>query len=115
MRYYNDESVWNDFMATCDCLPLCAIINDKIFAVHAGISPSLHNIDEINSLNRFQEIPLISFLLYQFFFPLFFTKVFSVTYCGPILRRLKGGILLREALVRHMGRTFQSSFCWIIS
>ena len=66
MRYYNDESVWNDFMSTCDCLPLCAIINDKIFAVHAGISPSLHHIDEINSLNRFQEIPLISFLLSLF-------------------------------------------------
>ncbi|CBK23185.2 uncharacterized protein [Blastocystis hominis] len=68
MRYYNDESVWNDFMATCDCLPLCAIINDKIFAVHAGISPSLHHIDEINSLNRFQEIPLISFLPATAFF-----------------------------------------------
>lgn len=47
-------------MSVFDCLPLCAIINDSIFAVHAGISPFLHSIADIEVLDRFQEIPLIS-------------------------------------------------------
>ena len=49
-------------MSVFDCLPLCAIINDTIFAVHAGISPFLHSISDIEVLDRFQEIPLISFV-----------------------------------------------------
>ena len=31
---YGNESVWEDFMNACDCLPICAIVNDVIFAVH---------------------------------------------------------------------------------
>ena len=38
------------------------MLNDTIFAVHAGISPLLKKVEEINALNRFQEIPLISLL-----------------------------------------------------
>ena len=60
MKYYEDPSVWNTFMQTCDCLPLCAVVNQSVFAVHAGISPLLKRIDDIRALNRFQEIPLIS-------------------------------------------------------
>lgn len=60
MKYYEDPSVWNVFMQTCDCLPLCAVVNQSVFAVHAGISPLLKRIDDIRALNRFQEIPLIS-------------------------------------------------------
>lgn len=59
-KYYHDDCVWNDFMEACDCLPLCAIVNQTIFAVHAGISPLLKKVEEIDALNRFQEIPLIS-------------------------------------------------------
>ena len=61
MTNYQSEEVWEDFMKACDCLPICAIVNDSIFAVHAGISPSLSSIQEIDSIDRFQEIPLISF------------------------------------------------------
>lgn len=38
-------------------LPLCAIINNKIFCVHGGISPSLTKINDINTINRFCKIP----------------------------------------------------------
>ena len=62
MKYYEDPSVWNAFMQTCDCLPLCAVVNQSVFAVHAGLSPLLKRIDDIRALNRFQEIPLISCL-----------------------------------------------------
>lgn len=50
-------------MKACDCLPICAIVNDVVFAVHAGISPFLKKIEDIDTINRFQEIPLISFEL----------------------------------------------------
>lgn len=73
VNLYEDESVWNDFMSAFDCLPLCAIINDTIFAAHAGISPFLHRISDIDDLDRFQEIPLISIA------PLIFCCFISLT------------------------------------
>ncbi|CBK23654.2 uncharacterized protein [Blastocystis hominis] len=51
-RYYRDKSIWNAMMSVFDCLPLCAIINDTVFAVHAGISPFLHSISDIEVLDR---------------------------------------------------------------
>jgi diadenosine tetraphosphatase ApaH/serine/threonine PP2A family protein phosphatase len=34
-----DQEVYDHFMDTCDCFPLAAVINNKFFAVHGGISP----------------------------------------------------------------------------
>lgn len=47
-------------MNACDCLPLCAVVNNSVFAIHAGLSSRLHYIHEIDSIDRFQEIPMIS-------------------------------------------------------
>ena len=33
--------VWKSFTETFDCLPLAAVIGNRIFCVHGGISPSL--------------------------------------------------------------------------
>ena len=62
-KYYNDEGdvVWNAFMSACDCLPICAVVTNSVFAIHAGLSPLLHNLRDIDSIDRFQEIPSISF------------------------------------------------------
>ena len=38
-------------------LPLCAVLNKKIFCVHGGISPNLTKIEEINDINRIGRIP----------------------------------------------------------
>jgi diadenosine tetraphosphatase ApaH/serine/threonine PP2A family protein phosphatase len=38
-------------------LPLAAIINGNVLAVHAGISRHLNIIDDIEVINRFQEVP----------------------------------------------------------
>lgn len=70
-------------MNACDCLPICAIVNDKVFAVHAGISPLLKRIEDIDAIDRFQEIPLISFPFYKVI-SLIRTKVFFVIYYGQI-------------------------------
>lgn len=44
-------------MEVFDCLPIGAIIDDKLFGVHGGLSPSLHSIDDIKEIHRYQEIP----------------------------------------------------------
>jgi serine/threonine-protein phosphatase 4 catalytic subunit len=36
---------------------LAAIIDNKIFCVHGGLSPSIKTLDEIRSIDRKQEVP----------------------------------------------------------
>ena len=40
-----------------DFLPLAATIDGRVFCVHAGLSPSLQNIDDIKEISRIKEIP----------------------------------------------------------
>ena len=44
MRY--DEEIYNLFMDAFDCLPLSCIVEGKYFAMHGGISPELHKIED---------------------------------------------------------------------
>lgn len=44
-------------MEMFDSLSLAAIVNKRFFVVHGGISPELSDINSINQLNRFKEIP----------------------------------------------------------
>lgn len=56
-RKYGHAGVWKMYMELFDQLPLVAIIDERIFCVHGGISPSLPTIDDIRILNRSSEIP----------------------------------------------------------
>jgi len=58
MRKYGNANVWKHFTNLFDYLPVCASIDDKIFAVHAGISPEITCLDQIRVMNRFIEIPI---------------------------------------------------------
>ena len=49
--------VFNKINQVLCSLPLCAIINHKIFCVHGGISPHLNKIEDISTINRFCKIP----------------------------------------------------------
>lgn len=40
-----------------DYLPIGAMVDNKVFAVHGGLSPTLHHVDDINHIWRVQEIP----------------------------------------------------------
>lgn len=40
-----------------DFLTLSVVIDDAIFCVHGGLSPSIHCIDQIKVIDRFREIP----------------------------------------------------------
>jgi serine/threonine-protein phosphatase PP1 catalytic subunit len=56
LRYYNFQ-IWRMFCDVFNCLPIAAIIDDKIFCVHGGISPSLTSLDQIRSVKRPLEVP----------------------------------------------------------
>ena len=40
-----------------DYLSLSALIEEKIFCVHGGLSPSITTLDQIRTIDRKQEIP----------------------------------------------------------
>lgn len=58
MRKYGTANVWRYFMDFFDHLPLSATIDNRIFCVHGGLSPSLSSIDHIRFLNRFKDVPM---------------------------------------------------------
>lgn len=53
---FNAE-LWETFCDVFNCLPLVAIIEDKFFCVHGGISPYLDSLDQIREIKRPCEIP----------------------------------------------------------
>jgi len=57
VRKYGSSQVWTYFTDMFDFLNLCVVIDDRIFCVHGGLSPSIHSIDQIKVLDRFREIP----------------------------------------------------------
>jgi len=56
-RKYGNANVWRFFTDMFDFLTLSVVIDDKIFCVHGGLSPSIHSIDQIKVIDRFREIP----------------------------------------------------------
>jgi hypothetical protein len=54
---YGSATVWLEFVSVFDYLPLAASVAGKIFCPHAGLSPSLDTIDQIQALTRTQEVP----------------------------------------------------------
>ena len=56
-RKYGGVNVWKMFTEIFDLLQIAAVIDNKVFCVHGGISPDINLIDEINNLDRKQEIP----------------------------------------------------------
>ena len=49
--------VWKTFIDTFNCLPIAAIVADKIFCVHGGLSPSLSHMDDIRQIARPTDVP----------------------------------------------------------
>lgn len=56
-RKYGSPTVWQYFTDMFDFLTLSVVIDDAIFCVHGGLSPSVHHIDQIKIIDRFREIP----------------------------------------------------------
>ncbi|CAK5274431.1 unnamed protein product [Mycena citricolor] len=55
-RRYNVK-IWRSFIDTFNCLPIAAIVDDKIFAMHGGLSPDLLSLDQIKRVLRPTDVP----------------------------------------------------------
>lgn len=49
--------VWKTFTDVFNCLPIAAVVAEKIFCVHGGLSPNLTDMNEIRNIVRPTEIP----------------------------------------------------------
>ena len=53
-----DVEIYDLFMEVFDNMPVSCNISNKYLAMHGGISPSLQELDQINEIDRRQEVPL---------------------------------------------------------
>ncbi|KAF4357916.1 hypothetical protein F8388_005397 [Cannabis sativa] len=49
--------IWKTFTDCFNCLPVAALIDEKILCMHGGLSPDLTNLDQIRNLNRPTDVP----------------------------------------------------------
>ncbi|KAI6698749.1 hypothetical protein NL676_018868 [Syzygium grande] len=49
--------LWKIFTDCFNCLPVAAVIDDKIICMHGGLSPELENLDQIRDLERPTDVP----------------------------------------------------------
>ncbi|KAH9277871.1 Serine/threonine-protein phosphatase 2A catalytic subunit alpha isoform [Echinococcus granulosus] len=57
LRKYGNSNVWKYFTDLFDYLPLTALVDNSIFCLHGGLSPSIDTLDHIRALDRIQEVP----------------------------------------------------------
>jgi len=57
LRKYGSSNVWKYCTEIFDLLILAAVIDNKVFCVHGGLTPKIQTIGEIRNINRVQEIP----------------------------------------------------------
>ena len=55
-RRYNLK-IWKNFSDCFNCLPVSALIDDKILCMHGGLSPDLTSLDQIRKIVRPTEVP----------------------------------------------------------
>lgn len=57
MRKYGNANVWKFLTDLFDYLPLTAVVENQIFCLHGGLSPSLDTLDQIKGIDRIVEVP----------------------------------------------------------
>mmetsp|Transcript_53862 Transcript_53862/g.125271 ORF Transcript_53862/g.125271 Transcript_53862/m.125271 type:complete len:304 (-) Transcript_53862:256-1167(-) len=55
-RRYNIK-LWKLFCDVFNCLPVCALIDEKIICMHGGLSPEITNMEQIKRLMRPTDVP----------------------------------------------------------
>ena len=56
-KFRQSVKTWKIFNEVFDCLPFAAIISDKIFCIHGGLSPDMKKVDQINEIKRPIDVP----------------------------------------------------------
>ena len=49
--------LWKTFTDCFNCLPVAAIVGEKIFCCHGGLSPDLQTMEQITSIKRPTDVP----------------------------------------------------------
>ncbi|KAJ8491230.1 hypothetical protein OPV22_012951 [Ensete ventricosum] len=49
--------LWRLFTDCFNCLPVAAIVDDKIFCMHGGLSPELQTMDQVREIERPVDVP----------------------------------------------------------
>ena len=49
--------LWKVFTDCFNCLPIAALIDDKILCMHGGLSPDLKNLESIKNIMRPTDVP----------------------------------------------------------
>lgn len=55
-RRYNIK-LWKLFIDCFNCLPVAALIDDRILCMHGGLSPELESIDQIKKIEKPTDVP----------------------------------------------------------
>ncbi|THG00473.1 hypothetical protein TEA_002899 [Camellia sinensis var. sinensis] len=64
-RWFNVK-IWKSFTDCFNCLPVAALIDDRILCMHGGLSPDLTNLDLIRNLPRPTPVPDTGLLVSEF-------------------------------------------------
>ena len=57
VQKFGNANVWKMFTDLFNYLPISAIVENKIFCLHGGLSPDIETIDEIRRLDRRRDVP----------------------------------------------------------
>ena len=101
-RRYNIK-LWKLFIDCFNCLPVAAIIDDRILCMHGGLSPELESIEQIKKVEKPTDVPDtgINYSIKDCF----------VTYYGQILTKiLKDGEKIKEEFHLLSDRTLFKCF-----
>jgi len=55
-RRYNVR-LWRQFCDVFNCMPVCAVVEEKIMCMHGGLSPDLKSFDQVRRLARPADVP----------------------------------------------------------
>jgi len=89
-RRYNIK-LWKTFTDCFNCLPIAAIIDEKIFTMHGGLSPDLQSMEQIRRVMRPTDVPDTgTHHPVQSFRPHIFrtSQAFCAIYFGPTRTRI---------------------------
>ena len=52
-----NKQIFGNFIRVFKHLPICAVVNDRVFCVHGGISKDLHRLEQLNHMRKPNQIP----------------------------------------------------------